>query len=162
MGPIDYSTNYPCGLLIDGFDTPPRVMMNHNRIYYRRLLESWGLAKCKDLYCWWFIDSQNLIDRWRDRLERIAKRSGVTVRPFNNSDFEAEVRRCREIYNASMRNNWGFVQLTEAEFQAYAKQLSKIAQEEQVLIAEVERQAGGHFDHAARHQRSHQAARTAG
>ncbi|MGW8257838.1 MAG: N-acetyltransferase, partial [Thermoguttaceae bacterium] len=45
IGPIDYSTNYPCGLLVDGFDTPPRVMMNHNRIYYQRLLESWGLKK---------------------------------------------------------------------------------------------------------------------
>jgi GNAT superfamily N-acetyltransferase len=137
MGPIDYSTNYACGLLVDGFDTPPRVMMNHNRRYYSRLLESWGLKKCKDLYCWWFTDSQNLIVRWRERLERIAKRSGVAVRPFNNSDFESEVWRCREIYNASMRDNWGFVQLTEAEFQTYAKQLAKIAQEEQVLIAEV-------------------------
>jgi GNAT superfamily N-acetyltransferase len=138
LGPIDYSTNYPCGLLIDGFDSPPRVLMNHNRIYYRQLLESWNLAKCKDLYCWWFIDPRNLIDRWRDRLERIAKRSGVTVRAFNNSDFAAEVERCRAIYNDSMREHWGFVHLTEEEFNAYAKQISRIAQEQQVLIAEVE------------------------
>jgi GNAT superfamily N-acetyltransferase len=137
MGPIEYSTNYTCGLLIDGFDTPPRVMMNHNPIYYRRLLESWELAKCKDLYCWWFLDTQNQLYRWRDRLERIARRNGVTVRPFNNADYKNEVWRCREIYNASMRDNWGFVQLTEAEFTAYATQISKIAQEEQVLIAEV-------------------------
>jgi GNAT superfamily N-acetyltransferase len=138
LGPIDYSTNYPCGLLIDGFDSPPRVLMNHNRMYYRRLLESWGLAKCKDLYCWWFTGSNNLTDRWRERVERITKRSGIAIRPFNNSDFDAEVRLCREIYNASMRDHWGFVHLTEDEFLAYAKQISKIAQEEQVLIAEVE------------------------
>lgn len=143
LGPIDYSTNYPCGLLIDGFDSPPRVLMNHNRIYYRRLLESWGLTKCKDLYCWWFVDPHNLIERWRDRLERIAKRSGVTVRKFNNADFEAEVERCREIYNAAMRNHWGFVHLTEDEFKAYAKQIARIAQEDQVLIAEVEGKAVG-------------------
>ena len=47
LGPIDYSTNYPVGLLIDGFDTPQRVMMNHHRPYYRPLLESWGLRKPK-------------------------------------------------------------------------------------------------------------------
>jgi GNAT superfamily N-acetyltransferase len=138
LGPIDYSTNYPCGLLVDGFDTPPRVLMNHNRIYYPRLLESWGLSKCKDLYCWWFIDSYNLSVRWQERLNRIAKRSGVTIRTFNNGDFEAEVRRCRDIYNASMRDHWGFVHLTEEEFLAYAKQISRIAQEDQVLIAEVD------------------------
>ncbi len=138
MGPIDYSTNYPCGLLIDGFDTPPRVLMNHNRTYYRRLLESWGLAKCKDLYCWWFTDPNNVIEHWRKRLERIAKRGGVTVRTFDNSDFDAEVRRCRDIYNSSMRDNWGFVHLTEDEYRSYAKQLSRIAQEDQVLLAEVD------------------------
>jgi GNAT superfamily N-acetyltransferase len=138
LGPIDYSTNYPCGLLVDGFDAPPRVMLNHNRSYYRRLLESWGLAKCKDLYCYWFTDSKNLMDRWRDRIERIAKRSGVTVRSFNNADFKGEVRRCRDIYNAAMNNNWGFVRLTEDEFGYYAKQIGRIAQEQQVLIAEVE------------------------
>jgi GNAT superfamily N-acetyltransferase len=138
MGPIDYSTNYPCGLLIDGFDTPPRILMNHGRTYYPRLLESWGLAKCKDLYCWWFTDRQNLVERWGERLERIAKRSGITVRSFNNADFDAEVRRCQEIYNAAMNDYWGFVRLTEDEFRYYAKQIARVGQEDQVLIAEVE------------------------
>ena len=64
-GPIDYSLNYPCGLLIDGFDTPPRIMMNHNRRYYARLLESCGLAKAKDLYAWWFVDRCDLLSQWQ-------------------------------------------------------------------------------------------------
>ena len=59
-GPIDYSINYPCGLLVEGFDTPPRIMMNHNRRYYAGLLESWGLRKAKDLYAWWFVDPLRL------------------------------------------------------------------------------------------------------
>ena len=82
LGPIDYSTNYPCGLLIEGFDTPPRVMMNHHRRYYQDLLESWGLTKAKDLYAWWFVDPHDLIAQWKPRLERLAKRCRVTVRPF--------------------------------------------------------------------------------
>ncbi len=137
MGPIDYSTNYPCGLLVDGFDTPPRVMMNHNRIYYSALLESWGLKKAKDLYAWWFVAQHNLIERWRPRMERISQRSGVTVRHFRNEDFDAEVARCREVYNSTMSDNWGFVRLTDAEFRHLAKRLRKIAQAEQVLLAEI-------------------------
>jgi GNAT superfamily N-acetyltransferase len=138
MGPIDYSTNYPCGLLVEGFDTPPRVMMNHNRIYYTSLLESWGLRKVKDLFAWWFVDPHNLIERWRPRLERIIKRSRVNVRPFRNEEFDAEVARCREVYNSTMQHNWGFVKLTDAEFRHLAKRLRKIAQAEQVLLAEID------------------------
>ena len=66
-GPIDYSTNYQCGLLVEGFDTPPRIMMNHNRPYYARLLESWGLHKGRDLYAWWFVDSLDLVSKWKSR-----------------------------------------------------------------------------------------------
>ena len=67
MGPIDYSTNYPSGLLIDGFDTPQRVMMNHNPPYYVRLLEGWRLTKVKDLYAWWFDDANDMLHKWAKR-----------------------------------------------------------------------------------------------
>ena len=137
-GPIDYSTNYPCGLLIDGFDTPPRVMMNHNPRYYAGLLESWGLTKAVDLYAWWFVDKENLLYRWGPRLERIAKRTGVRIRSFDNNDFEGDVARCREVYNAAMSEAWGFVKLSDAEFRHLALRLRKIAHEEQVLLAEVD------------------------
>jgi GNAT superfamily N-acetyltransferase len=137
-GPIDYSLNYPCGLLIDGFDTPPRIMMNHNRPYYAALLESWGLRKAKDLYAWWFVDSQNLAAKWRELAERLAKRSRVTIRPFQLNDFEAEVRRCEGIYNVTMGELWGFVKLTDAEFEFMAKQLKQLAISDQVLLAEID------------------------
>ncbi|MBN1395529.1 MAG: GNAT family N-acetyltransferase [Pirellulales bacterium] len=138
IGPIDYSTNYPCGLLIEGFETPPRIMMNHNRPYYADLLESWRLRKAKDLYAWWFVDPHDLASRWRRRVERIARRSGVTVRPFRTDDFAADVTRCKEIYNAAMRDLWGFVELTEAEFRYMAKQLKRLAIADQVLLAEID------------------------
>ena len=73
MGPIDYSVNYPCGLLVDGFDWPPRIMTNHNRPYYAGLLESWGLAKVKDFYCWWFVDPHNMLERWNKRASPAAR-----------------------------------------------------------------------------------------
>jgi GNAT superfamily N-acetyltransferase len=137
-GPVDYSTNYPCGLLIEGFDTPPRVMMNHNPMYYAALLESWGLTKVKDLYAWWFVTDCDLAKRWGRRVERIVKRTGITIRHFDNNNFDAEVARCQEVYNSSMRDLWGFVKLTDAEFRHLAQRLRKIAREEQVLLAELD------------------------
>lgn len=137
-GPIDYSTNYPLGLLVDGFDTSPRVMMNHNPPYYAALLESWGLAKVKDLYCWWFLDPHDMVAKWRDRAERIARRSGVRVRPFSMDDFDADVRRCLEVYNQSRTENWGFVRLSDEEFRYFARQLARLANPELILLAEID------------------------
>ncbi|NQU24653.1 MAG: hypothetical protein HQ567_25505 [Candidatus Nealsonbacteria bacterium] len=138
MGPIDYSTNYPAGLLVDGFDTPPRFMMNHHRPYYAALLESWGLTKTMDLYAWWFTDRLDMVGKWRDRLQRIAKRSRITVRPFRKDDFDAEVERCRAIYNQALQGVWGFVALTDAEFRYFGKQLFRIGDPNLVLFAEVD------------------------
>ena len=136
MGPVDYSTNYPLGLLVDGFDTPPRVMMNHHPRYYAALLESWGLAKVKDVFGWWFVDPLDLTNRWRSLIERVERRNGVVVRPFRLDDFDADVACCRSIYNAARRDNWGFVKLTDAEFRYLAEQIRRVAKPELVLIAE--------------------------
>jgi GNAT superfamily N-acetyltransferase len=142
-GPIDYSINYPCGLLIDGFDTPPRIMMNHNRPYYADLIESWGLQKGMDLHAWWFVDPLNLAAKWQEKAERLAKRGGVTIRSFRMEDFDAEVGRCQAVYNAAMKDLWGFVRLTEAEFAFLAKQLKQLAIADQILLAEVQGQVVG-------------------
>ncbi|MEA1951492.1 MAG: N-acetyltransferase [Planctomycetota bacterium] len=137
MGPIDYSTNYPCGLLIDGFDTPPTIMMNHNRPYYGGMLEAWGLAKVKDLYSWWFTDPKNMVEKWHRRAQRLAQRGGVTIRPVNPNDFETEVARCVSVYNDGLADNWGFVKLSEPEFLYMAKQIARIAKPDLILLAEV-------------------------
>ncbi|MDY0168091.1 MAG: GNAT family N-acetyltransferase [Thermoguttaceae bacterium] len=143
MGPIDYSTNYPCGLLVDGFDTPPRFMMNHHRPYYAGLLESWGLRKVKDLYAWWFTDPLNLVERWREKAERIARRSKVTVRPFRRHRFREDVARLHTVYNTAPQENWGVVELTDVELRYMAKRLEKIAKEQQVLLVEKDGEIAG-------------------
>ncbi len=135
LGPIDYSMNYTCGLLVEGFDSPPRVMMNHNPPYYGRLLESWGLSKAKDLFAWWFTDD-NEIASWRPRVERIVARTGVSVRPLRREDLTAELLRCRAIYNEAWKDNWGDVPMTLAEFQLMTKYLVHVAAPELILIAE--------------------------
>jgi len=143
MGPIDYSTNYHVGLLVDGFDTPPLWMMNHHRPYYARLLEQWRLTKVRDMYAWWFDDPKDLVTTWGPKLERIVRRAGVTIRPFRRGEFDAEVERCRAVYNQSRIENWGFVTLSEAEFRYVASRLARFAVAEQVLIAEKDGQPVG-------------------
>jgi GNAT superfamily N-acetyltransferase len=137
IGPIDYSTNYPSGLLIEGFNTPQRVMMNHNPEYYADLLEGWGLKKAKDMYAWWFDGDNPSLDDWTKRAERIAKRGGVTIRPVRVNDFNAEVARCMQVYNQTWEKTWGFVQMTPDEFKHMAQHLKQIAVPELLLLAEV-------------------------
>lgn len=137
-GPIDYSLNYNCGLLIDGFDTPPRIMMNHNPPYYAHLLQSWGLAKAKDMYAWWFDARQPVLAEWRRRAERLAKRVRFSVRPLQLNQLSAEIQRCKEVYNAAWEQSWGFVKMTDAEFNYLAKHLKLIAMPEFLLLAESE------------------------
>ena len=142
-GPIDYSINYPCGLLIDGFYTPPRIMMNHNRPYYAGLLESWGFEKGCDLYAWWFVDSLDLVKKWKEKADRLAKRGGITIRAFRTDDFDADVARCENVYNAAMKDLWGFVKLSHAEFQYMANRLKQLTIANQVLLAEVKGEVVG-------------------
>ena len=143
IGPIDYSTNYPSGLLIDGFDTPQRVMMNHNPRYYADLFEDCGLKKAKDMYAWWFDSANPSLDEWTKRAERIAKRGSVTIRPVRVEDFNSEVARCMSVYNQTWEKTWGFVQMTPEEFRHMALQLKKIGALDLLLLAEVAGQPVG-------------------
>ena len=137
-GPVDYSTNYPCGLLVDGFDTPPRFMMNHGLPYYAPLLVSCGLQKVKDLYAWWFDASDDMMTKWKRHADWILRRGQVTIRPFSKRDFAADVRRCHAIYDGARNDSWGYVDLTDAEFQYMAKRILQFGVPEHVLLAEVD------------------------
>lgn len=138
MGPIDYSTNYVCALLIEGFEHPPTLLTSHNPPYYATLIESCGFSKAKDWYAWWFSKPAEAAVR----LRRIAARFGssslaVSIRPVNMKDQVGENRRLRDIYNDAWEKNWGFVPFTSAEFEHLTKELKPIAVPEFTLIAEV-------------------------
>jgi GNAT superfamily N-acetyltransferase len=137
MGPIDYSTNYVCGLLIDGFQFAPTILTAHNPPYYRELIESCGFAKAKDWYAWWFADPANAAARLRLVTERLRKRWPATIRPGNLKNIREESRRLREIYNQAWEKNWGFVPFTEAEFEFMTHELKQLVIPEFTLIAEI-------------------------
>ncbi len=136
-GPFNFSTNDEFsspGVLIDGFDTPPTVMMSHNPPYYGRLMDAAGMGKSKDLVAYWIPD--RIPERLRSAMSRLAGRAGVTIRSVRMKDLEGEVRRVQEVYNAAWSRNWGFVPMTEAEFRHLARELRPVVEPDFVLLAE--------------------------
>ncbi len=137
MGPIDYSTNYVCGLLVEGFTFPPTLLTAHNPPYYAALIEGLGFAKVMDFYAWWFAEPARAATRLRRIAASFEKRQTARIRQGNLKDFRAEAGRLREIYNDAWKENWGFVPFTEKEFEFMAKELKQLVVPEFTLIAEV-------------------------
>jgi ribosomal protein S18 acetylase RimI-like enzyme len=139
MGPIDYSTNYLCGLLIEGFQHPPTLLTSHNPPYYAGLIENWGFEKAIDLYAWWFAKPHEAAERL-GRLARALKkkRREVSLRRGNLRDLAGEARRLRAIYNEAWEKNWGFVPFTEKEFDFMARELKPLLVPDLVWLAEIE------------------------
>ncbi len=138
-GPVNPSLNYECGLLIEGFDTPPFFMMTHNRPYYARLVEASGFGKIEDLYAFWGRTSMlsSLDSKLGSMVEGVRERFGVTVRPLDRSRFDDEVRMFLDIYNSSLGGTWGFVPLSAAEIKHMAASLRHLIVPELALVAEV-------------------------
>jgi len=137
IGPIDYSIFYLCGVLIDGFDFPPMVLTAHNPPYYRGLIEHGGFEKEIDLYAWWLADPTEAATRLRRLAGALEKRREITLRQANLRDVPGESRKLLEIYHQAWRNNWGFVQFTEREFEFMTRELKPILVPEFVWLAEV-------------------------
>ncbi|HEY3663865.1 MAG TPA: GNAT family N-acetyltransferase [Chthoniobacterales bacterium] len=137
MGPIDYSTNYVCGLLVEGFEFPPTLLTAHNPPYYAALIEGLGFSKTMDFYAWWFAEPERAAKRLRRLAAGLEKRHSATIRPGDLKNFGFEAQRIREIYNEAWKENWGFVAFTEKEFAFLAKELKQLVVPEFTLIAEV-------------------------
>lgn len=137
MGPIDYSTNYVCGLLINGFEHPPTVLTAHNPPYYVDLIENHGFAKAKDWYAWWFSEYPEPAARLRKIAEVRARKQKVTIRPIDKTKIDEEGQRIRAVYNQAWEKNWGFVPFTEAEAEHMAHELKPLIVPEATLIAEI-------------------------
>ena len=144
-GPTNPSLNYECGLLIEGFDTPPFFMMTHHRPYYAGLVEACGFGKVEDLYAFWGSTSMlsTLDSKLRTMLQGVRERFGVTVRPIDRRRFDEEVRMFLGIYNSSLVGTWGFVPLSDGEVRHIAANLKHLIVPELALVAEVEGQPVG-------------------
>jgi len=137
MGPIDYSTNYVCALLIDGFQFPPTILTAHNPPYYAQLIERCGFTKAKDWYAWWFAEPAKAVAHLRRLATRFHGRWPATIRPANLRNLRDESRRLREIYNQAWEKNWGFVPFTEAEIEFMTHELKPLLLPGFAWVAEI-------------------------
>jgi len=135
-GPFNLSINQELGLLVDGFDTPPSLMMGHARPYYTGRIEEDGYQKEKDLLAY-LINSDF---KMAAAAKRIAARTKdrIHIRRLQKSNFVNELDIIRNIFNDAWSQNWGFTPWTEAEFEHLGKDLKMLADEELVKIAEVD------------------------
>jgi GNAT superfamily N-acetyltransferase len=138
VGPMDFTTNDECGLLVEGHDRMPIILTPWQHPYYQGLLEGAGLTKAMDAFMWeLYVDKRERVHPaiW-EMAEKVKSEHGITVRPMRKRDLQAEVGRFLEVYNAAWERNWGFVPLTEEEVRHYAKDLKPVLDENWAMIAE--------------------------
>ncbi len=139
-GPVNPSLNYECGLLIEGFDTPPFFMMTHNLPYYQRLIEGCGFGKIDDMFA--FYGRTEMLGGLDSKLafivEECKKRFDIKLRRMNKRNFNRDVRLFLEIYNQAMSGTWGFVPMAEAEIDHMAATLKYLIAPEMTTIAEID------------------------
>jgi GNAT superfamily N-acetyltransferase len=144
-GPANPSMNYECGLLIDGFDSPPTFMMTYNPAYYANLIEGCGFEKVQDMYAFWgHADMiQNLDKKMQFIVDEAKRRFRVNVRTLDRSKFNADVRLFLDIYNRSLVGTWGFAPMSEGEIDHMSKSLKHLIVPEMTTAAEVDGEAVG-------------------
>lgn len=135
-GPFSLSINQECGLLIDGFDTPPVFMMGHARAYYARHLDEQGYTKAQDLLAYRIEPLFDVPPVMQSLVAQTAKQA--RLRPLRKSRLDEELHILRDIFNDAWTENWGFVPFTEAEFQDLGKALKLVVDEDFVQIAEID------------------------
>jgi GNAT superfamily N-acetyltransferase len=139
LGPMNPTTNDECGLLIDGFDSPPVFMMTYNPRYYVGLVEGAGFRKSKDLLAY----AATVDDAPAQRLDRLAatvKKRHPEVRyvPVRAKSLVKDLGKIKEVYNAAWEDNWGFVPMTDAEIDFMAERLKPLLLEGLVWVAETD------------------------
>jgi len=142
-GPASFSSNEQWGLLVEGFDSSPVIMMPYNPQYYEKLLLGYGLAKSKDLLAYYVDQSIKLPDKSARIAERIMARKEIVIRNPDMKNFKKEIDIIKEIYNKAWQHNWGAIPLTDEEMDYMAKDFKAILDPELLFIATVDGKPAG-------------------
>jgi hypothetical protein len=134
LGPYSFNINGEVGVLVDGFDTPPAILMTHNPPYYDARLTAAGFVKAKDLFAWRYLPGQ-LSAATRQLAEACRQAPGLTVRTVDPKRLEDEVRTVMMIFNEAWSGNWGYLPFTEHELTNLAKELKLVYDPHMIFIA---------------------------
>lgn len=136
LGPFSLSINEESGLLVEGFDEPPRVMMGHARPYYGEHVEELGYAKIQDMWAYDLNITHEFPANVQRILEKARRQEKLTLRRMRKNDFENELKVIIDIFNDAWRDNWGFIPMTDAEVDKMGKDLKPFIKEQGCMIAE--------------------------
>ena len=142
-GPMSLSANEEIGLLVDGFDKPPVLMMAHSTAYQGRLAEACGYEKEKDLYCWRFGADDQLKDRTIRAWESIKKLPEVTLRSIDMKRLNDELAVIVDIYNENWAGKWGFVPITAREVEKMTDDMRLVLDPDIAFVAEIDGETVG-------------------
>lgn len=140
-GPLSFTTNDECGLLVEGFDHAQPLLMPYNPPEYGAWIEASGYRKAKDLFSFSIPGPYQASPTFQRIAEMAKRRSGVVTRPIDMKHFDEELSRVKEIYNGAWEKNWGFVPMTDSEIDHMAKQLKPAVVADFIRFAEVEGRA---------------------
>lgn len=143
-GPANPSSNDEYGMLIEGFDDSPRLLMTYNPKYYLKLCDNYGFKKVMDLNAY-KLEHEKVVSA--DKIRRVAEiskqRTGVKITSLNMKEFDKELEKVKYVYNKAWAPNWGFVPMTDKEIEAMAKDLKPLVEPSLVLFGEVNNELVG-------------------
>jgi GNAT superfamily N-acetyltransferase len=144
MGPMNPTTNDECGLLVDGFDSPPVIMMTYNPRYYIPLIEAEGFRKTRDLLAYYMDLAKIPMNRLNRIAAKIKERNpNLKFRPVLKKTLQSDLTKVKEVYNAAWESNWGFVPMTDAEVDFMAERLKPLLMEGLIWLAEADNEPVG-------------------
>ncbi len=149
-GPANFSSNEEYGLLVDGFDDAPRVLMPYNLPYYKDYIEKFGFEKAMDLYAYmWDVEAiaggrvEGMSPKLLRVVEKTRQRYNITLRRIDIKRLTEEVLRLKNVYNSAWEKNWGFVPMTDEEFEHLAAGFKQFIDPDLFWIAEKDDQIIG-------------------
>ncbi|MEO9167855.1 MAG: dATP pyrophosphohydrolase [Aestuariivirga sp.] len=135
LGPFSFSINDEIGLLIDGFDTIPNMMMGHATRYYQKRVEEQGFTKAKDVLAYEFDSIKGLPPTMRRMVDRMMASGDLTLRPLNKKNMASEIDIVMDIFNDAWSENWNYVPFTRAEVAMLAQLFKMLLDAKAVQIA---------------------------
>lgn len=136
QGPFSFSINDETGLLIDGFDTPPCIMMGHARPYMAGLLEALGYVKAKDVIAYDYDGSKEMPRGMQAMIERANRSSDLKIRPLSKKNLAHDLDIIMKIHADAWSDNWGAVPFTQDEINTLGNNLKILVSGEFIAIAE--------------------------
>jgi GNAT superfamily N-acetyltransferase len=143
IGPMNPSTNETCGMLSEGFDLPPMIMMPYNPPYYLELAEAAGFTRVKDLYAYKYEVAKGFPERFEKIVSRINRDNKVTMHFADVKNVDKSIEEVKDVYNAAWETNWGFVPMTTAEMDDLAKSLKPMLKPDYLYFAHYEGKPAG-------------------